>query len=246
MLDLAIQNSVRWCTTVLDAHRSASECTEHVWSTDAAPPPYYGNLITRTRDGSDAQLARIRVLAKRRPRPEWGLKDSFDSLPADVLRDLGLRDLFAARWFGLRGGVRAGDVDAGGANAELAFAPVETRHGLSEWEREWKRSSPSPGLRVFPNVLLDDPDVTFLTAQRDGELVGGAIANRSDGAVGLSNVFAFAGQSLDEVRCGAAIRVRAAYPNRAVVGYGTDIAMSSLAGLGFEDLGPLRVWVASA
>ena len=52
--------------------------------------------------------------------------------------------------------------------------------------------------------LLDDKDIVMLACYRDGHIVAGAVANRSDGVVGWSNFFAPAAEvlgSCDRVAC---------------------------------------------
>jgi len=235
LLESALRNSLAWYGAVLGAHGIESELTENYWATDAAVPPYYSNLVTTTgAEGTPSQLARIRALAAAPPKPDWSLKDSFARLE---LEPLGLRVLFDAQWFGLP----AGALDNPDRETDLRFVPVADAAALKHWERAWQQSSPAPGRRVFPPGLLSHPDVTFLSVMRGSQLVGGAAANLSSGAVGLSNVF---GPSLalqrDCVRF-----LRALHPDRAIVGYGRAAGLRDLAPLGSLELGSLRVWVAA-
>ena len=236
----ALANSVAWYRSVMAAHGIGDAVGEHFWSTNARVPPYYSNLVTRTRDGVDEQLARLEELARVRPAPEWGLKDSFDALPAGRLQALGLRELFAASWYGL-----SPSDHPGAPESDLNFEPVTDAETLAAWEAAWQRTSPAPGLRVFPETILADASVTFLTAHRDGRAIGGLIANLSDGAVGVSNLHAAEGEDGAAIARDAVGWLRERHPGRAVVGYAQDGWQSILAPLGFRALGPLRVWLAS-
>jgi len=209
-----IANSVAWYEAVLRAHGIRGRVDEHYWSTDESTPPYYSNLITLT-DGVEAQHARVEQLAPAHP---WSVKDSFALLD---LEPFGLRVLFEARWC---------ELDAVDGSADVRFEAVTTPAQLARWERAWQVTSPAPGRRIFPPALLMDDSVTFLAALRDDVFVGGAIANLSPGAVGISNVF-----GCSEIDAAAELRRR--HPDRAVVGYGREVPS------GFRDLGPLRVWV---
>ena len=73
----------------------------------------------------------------------------------------------------------------------------------------------------------------------------GSIANRTETAVGLSNLFAHgegAGPLLAECVDAAAD----AFPGLPLVGYGAGPTLAASRALGFESLGPLRVWIKEA
>ena len=195
MLEQAILNSMVWCKTVLHAHGIASEIRKHHWTTDGVTPPFYGNLVTCTRDDA-AQLARIEELRAMRPKPNWGMKDSFARL--DV-RDMKL--LFEAHWF------------SGRVTPSDEYLCIETSVQLERWEHAWQITSPAPGERIFPVSLMDDPHVTFVAAVEGGTILGGAIANVSGDVVGISNEF---GRD-----CKGA--VQHLHPDRTIVGYDREV-----------------------
>ncbi len=240
MLDLAILNNATWCTAVLRAHGIRSVLATDYWSTDGVLPPFYGNFVSRTRDGSRAQFARIRELAALAPQPAWGMKDSYACLDGDELCRLGMQPLFDAEWYGREPRRLPRDDRETG----LRVTQMATAADLARWETAWKVTSPSPGVRVFPPSILSDPAVTFLAAWRGTDLVGGAITNLSSGAVGLSNVFTADPQDYVPVLRDLARHAVRSHPERAVVGYGPRSEAVALAPLGFDALGPLRVWTA--
>jgi len=229
--ELAIANNHAWYASMFRAHGLANRLEEHYWSTDAQPPPYYSNLVTRTRGAAarEAQLRRLAALAA--PDRTWGCKDSFDELPGDELGNLGLRPLFRAVWYGWAAGAGA---------PESGARRVDTPEALAAWEAHWRRSSPAGAARVFPDPLLVDADVELFAMGHEG----GFALNRSAGAIGLSNVFHRDDVDAGAFVCACARVARHLHPDLPVVGYGPERELASLAPLGFVALGPLSVWVA--
>jgi hypothetical protein len=84
-------------------------------------------------------------------------------------------------------------------------------------------------------------NVLVLAAYREQRIVAGAIANRSDGVVGLSNVFVPA-QSAAMYWAGCVTAVLDHLPDLALVGYETGETLAQTEALGFEAVHPLRVW----
>jgi hypothetical protein len=121
---------------------------------------------------------------------------------------------------------------------------------LAAWERAWRSMSTEDSTagagRLFRPSLLDDPDIRFLTGTRHGSIVSVVIANRSDDGsgpvVGLSNLV-LAGGDPRLHGPGAIAAVRDAFPGLPVVGYERGGDLAALLALGFESLGPLRVWL---
>jgi hypothetical protein len=90
----------------------------------------------------------------------------------------------------------------------------------------------------YPNLVTLDASLELpMTAIR-----GGVIANRTDSVVGLSNLFARRedGQAL---RAGGIEAVLETFPGCVLVGYESRRDLAELQHLGFQTLGPLRVWV---
>jgi hypothetical protein len=97
--------------------------------------------------------------------------------------------------------------------------------------------------RQFPDVLLTDPDLAFLIARNaENQLVDIALANRDDDVIGLSNVF---GTSADatEIWSGASSTAIEIFQNgHSLTGYGSSSRLQQLAPLGFDSIGPMRVF----
>ena len=228
---MAVANNVQWYSTMAKAHGVAFEQTGTYWCADEAMPPYYSNYVVAKQDG--AHLARIDELLRNERLPRLTVADSFASLDEAALKDRGFTCLFEARWYG------AAEVRAAPAYG-TTFLTVETAEQLSGWEARWRAWSPTDHPRVFPSSLLRVPGVTFRNMIVEGQAVGGALTHEGAAAVGLSNVF-FRGEAAEgNALRSAAATVASANP---IVGYGTQKELDALKRVGFEDLGPHRVWI---
>lgn len=233
LLDLAIENNVALHESVLGAHGIAGERSAGSWSTAEPVPPYYANLVTRSPGMPPELRARIALLTGRLA-PPWSLKDSFACLDPE---SSGWRVLFAAQWYGCAPG-ELRDLDF--AETGARFERVEHAVALARWEADWQQASPAPGQRVFRDAVLDDPRVEVLAARG----LGGAVLNHSNGAVGISNVFAVDTRiPRPAVHRDVARWAAQRAPGRAIVGYGGH---EDLLPIGFHALGPLRVWMRDA
>jgi len=92
---------------------------------------------------------------------------------------------------------------------------------LALWERAWCANEVH--VERFPPALLDAADHAVIAAMQDGAIVGGCIASRSDGVLGISNLFA---------------------PDAPLVGYEHGDSLARMTELGFRETGRLRVWQA--
>jgi hypothetical protein len=88
--------------------------------------------------------------------------------------------------------------------------------------------------------LLQNPTVRVLAYRLDGVTLAGAIANRSDTVVGLSNVF-----RVDDYEPWQQIVavVTQHFPKLPIVGYESGGELATALRAGFDDVGPLRVWL---
>jgi hypothetical protein len=86
-----------------------------------------------------------------------------------------------------------------------------------------------------------DDGLTFLAASKSGSIVGGAIVNRTDGVVGVSNIFA---RSIPrpEVWSGCLEAISGWFPDLPIVGYESGASLREAVEQGFRPLGPLQVW----
>jgi hypothetical protein len=242
MLELAVTNNIAWYSAIFRAHGLPNRLEEHYWVSETPPPPYYSNLVTRTRGEAArvAQLKRLSELSTPTSGQSFGFKDAFDELPQAALESLGFWLLFRATWYGWA----AADAHSE-AETPLIALRVENERNLFDWEESWRESSPAGKPRVFPESVLSDRNLELFTMELDGRTAGGFALNHSDGALGLSNVFRLENVALDD---GVFIRecarhARRLHADRPIVGYGSEAALRDLRALGFVPLGPLAVWV---
>jgi hypothetical protein len=246
---LAVENNHQWYLAILGAHGVPSRLDEHYWSAEAPAPLYYSQLVTRTfgEVAERAQLSRIAELARLFRGRGWGIKDSHDRLGDGVLQDLGLRRLFRACWYGWAAPTApAAPARESSAEAGLELLPVRSAAELFDWETHWRVTSPAGEARIFPAQVLAETSLQLFSARREGRVVGGFALNLSQAAVGLSNVFHAESEPAAAFVRDCARCARSLHPQRAVVGYGPESELSSLAPLGFVALGPLSVWVSAS
>jgi hypothetical protein len=211
--------------------------TDGIWSCRGTVPPYYSNAVTVAPGWTAAQTRVLDELAADLGRP-FSVKDSFASI------DLGagnLRELFSAEWM-LLDPAEAPPVTSPRAPA---WRRVTDAPELERWEAAWRDNGSPADTRVFLPALIADADVALFAAYRDGRIVGGCAANRTAGAVGLSNVFAEADEVVP-VAVGALAETMQFAPGLPVVGYERGDDLARFVRLGFRPVGPLRILLVSS
>ncbi len=235
---LAAHNNAAWCDAVCRAHGRPGEFTPELWINRQATPRYYPNAVTLIgADGRTAQMAQLAAFTRSGNLAAWAVKDSFCTLE---LAELGFRGLFEAEWIYRPATLPKPDF----ALADVEWRTVDHPSELVAWEAAWAGDPVDQFIdhpAVFMPALLADPDIAFVAAYQAERSIAGAIANRTPGVVGLSNVFAPSlHQSTFWAGCVAA--VIDAFPGLPVVGYerGEELVLAQV--LGFEIVGPLRIW----
>ena len=229
-----------WCDAVCRAHGLPTRLDGALWQCTQTTPQYYPNAVTLQVDARGAravQMAALGALSRGGLIEGLSIKDSFATLD---LAPLGFSVLFEATWIACAPG------NARFADAQPRWSAVQTPAQLTAWEAAWWANEGAPHSRIFRPALLDDPDVFFQAARRDGRIVAGGILNRTETdegtVVGLSNAFAAVGE--DGKQCWLALAACAAQvaPGCAIVGYETGEALAWAVDAGFTPLHPLRVW----
>lgn len=233
---LALRNNAVWCDTICRAHGHAGEFLAGIWINRHAAPPFYPNAVTLAADQAAEQLAALRSLMAADIPGAWAVKDSFAALD---LAPLGFRPLFDAAWLW-----RSSEpVQAEAPPPALRWSRIDSAVELAAWEIAWRgEPSDDPYARIFLPVLLEDDSIAILAAYRDQQIVAGAIANRTGQVVGLSNVFVST-QDAQRLRAGCVAAAQECFPGLPFVGYESGADLAAFRALGFEELGPLRVWV---
>jgi hypothetical protein len=230
----AARNNAEWCDAVCRAHGNPGEFHDDIWLNRNAVPRFYPNAGTLA-EPSSRQLALIDELIAARLPSGWAIKDSFSMLD---LESRGFRMLFDAEWIYLPVS-RIKDVARTSARWEI----MRNDLALAEWESAWSRSvGDTSEDRIFLPSILENKDVAVVAGFRDGHIVAGAIANRSDDVVGWSNFFAPASEMFDDAVASLATIVRV-FPGLPIVGYEHGDDLRNAHSLGFESIGSLRVWM---
>jgi hypothetical protein len=234
----AARNNALWCDAMARAHGAAGRLVEAAWINPRPAPRFHPNLVTL---GGPAEHAAhrqaIRHLKDMPPAPGWAAKDSFATLD---LAPLGFHRLFEASWIhrapGAAGAGAIDDIAAGCSVRRAADAAA-----LEAWERAWRAGAAEPPARLSRATLLAEPDHAIIAVTRDDAIVAGCVASRSDGVLGISNLFA---PETDDgglrASClAAALRLA---PGSPLVGYEGGADLARMKALGFAAIGALRVW----
>jgi hypothetical protein len=230
----AARNNAEWCDAVCRAHGNPGEFHDDIWLNRNPVPRFYPNVGTLA-EPSPRQLALIDELIAARLPSGWAVKDSFSMLD---LESRGFRMLFDAEWIYLP---VSRTKDIASARTSARWEVVRNDLALAEWESAWSRSAGDTSKdRIFLS-LLENKDVAVVAGFRDAYIVAGAIANRSDDVVGWSNFFAPEDEMLD---CAAAslAKIGGIFRGLPIVGYEHGDDLRNARSLGFESIGPLRVW----
>ncbi|MGZ4335322.1 MAG: hypothetical protein ACXVRJ_13765 [Gaiellaceae bacterium] len=224
LVHAAARNNADWCDAFCRAHAVEGHFSGSCWSSPVRTPPLYPDAVTlRQHVAVEELLTRIDHGAG------CSVKDSFSDLD---LTAAGFRLLFDAAW------LYADSLEP----SQDGWAFVRDRDELVAWSLAWGERPQDLGF--FPPSLLDDPSVRILVrADADGVIVAGAVANRSAGMIGLSNLFDLTGD-LEAVWRGAAMAALAVLEPLPLVAYDGGVGLEAAHRAGFDTLGELRVWLA--
>jgi hypothetical protein len=223
--EVAARNNAEWCAAVWRSHGLPVEQAHGMWLCPRPTPRFYPNVVTVEAEAEPAkQIALIAELA-RDVGLDLSVKDSFARLD---LAAAGLQTLFDARWL-----CRRRSTPRVAASA-LDWRRIDNEPHLAAWERAW-RGVDGDASRIFRAELLDDRRVSILAGFDATEAIrAGGIAYAAAGAVGVTNIFGSRRQFIDALAALCA-------PAR-IVCYEREPDVASVAALGFEALGGLRVW----
>lgn len=245
---LAAHDNAAWCHAVSRAHGATCRFEPGLWVNPGAAPTFYPNIVTLDPAARDLNQ-RIAALMRQ---PGWpaacGVKDSFARLD---LTPLAFDALFDATWLHRP----AGRFSPAGA-ATLRWQPARDRAALVAWAWASARASASDctsgesratlAQAIFVPPLLDDAGVLLWAGLNvDAHIVCGVATSIASGhALGLSNLFA-TGAAPADWRAQCLSMLTAQHPGLPIVGYEHGDDLKALLVLGFDAVGPLRVWVRS-
>ncbi len=224
---LAAQNNAELCDAVCRAHGLFGAFDGGIWACGTRTPTFYPDAVTLEPDATEeVVLARIDNSAGA------SVKDSFATLD---LASHGFDILFDATWY-------SGRATTTGREPE-GWSVVNAPDAFERWVAGW-RGADGP-TDVFNTGTLAEHALVFVMLQRADELVAGALLNRGDRVVGISNVFAPSGRA-EDAWSGAVAFAGTLFGEVDVVGYGGDNEAALAAAHGFKAIGPLRVWIRGA
>jgi hypothetical protein len=235
ILRLATYNNAVWCDTICRSHNVPGKFHEDFWVCPQQTPTYYPNLVTLSPTTSlDPQQSTLAAILGENKEYGVSVKDSFAVLD---LTPAGFRQLFQAQWIFHE--ATTGNVPP--ETSDLCWELIGSIEKLQQWEEAWAQTD-SLSSRLFLPTLLDDADIGFVAGYKDQQIVAGAIANRTEGAVGISNVFT-PEQNAEQYWLGLLNQITIHYPTLPIVGYEQDESLATALRVGFTKLGPLTVWI---
>lgn len=128
------------------------------------------------------------------------------------------------------------------------WATITQEAELAAWEKAWRGEAaeemgPKPN-PIFLPALLAHAKIALIAAFEGPQIVAGAIASHTGQVVGLSNIFGPASASL-QFRAGCIAAAITRFPGLPLVGYEAGLDLAEMQALGFEAIGPVRIWVRS-
>ncbi|MFC4098136.1 hypothetical protein [Paenibacillus xanthanilyticus] len=222
--DIAVQNNIAWCAAICELYGVVHTSEGQLWGTLAPAPPFHPDLITATADATTEDVKKWLE-----GRKVSGLKDSYAKLD---MAPLGLRLLFEAQWM-----TSDPSADHRAAADETAWTIVATERELARW------AAAGDMPHLMKPELLQRQDVKVFMRESNGG-VSGFIANVSEGAVGISNVFATTTDSSSNTLWSSIAAASSAhFPGIPLVGYEHGETLDAALQAGWTAIGPLRVWV---
>jgi hypothetical protein len=223
---LAAANNAEWCDLVCETHGAQTRFDADAWTSRTRTPPGYPDAVTLVRHLSVPEL-----LARIDTSVGCSIKDSFASLD---MADYGFRVLFDAQWIVLRAAAIPPCPDV------TRWEVVRDEDGLAAWERAWRGAEGPAG--VFRTELLEHDPVSVLAVRAGSGVVAGAVLNRSSDVVGISNFFTRdPGGAANWSGCLALASTF--FPGCTFVGYESGPTLVAARTVGFDVVGPLRVWI---
>ncbi|MFJ3584912.1 hypothetical protein ACIPPS_22170 [Streptomyces sp. NPDC090127] len=232
MITEAALNNAEWCEAMCRAHGRPGGFGPRAWTNSRRTPLYYPDAVTLTADASVRDV----LDGIDREAPGASVKDSFARL--DLTAE-GFRPLFEARWILRPGWLPAPEVTA---PTDTSWRAVGTAAELHAWALAWSGGDAEEAA-LFRAGLLADPATRVVAGYgADGRIAGGAVLSDSGRVTGVSNLFAADGTDPAETWAGCLGLVDDGSP---VVGYESGDDLAPALAVGFEELGPLRVWLAT-
>ncbi len=217
----AARNNAEWCEAVTRHWGGRSRFEAEFWINPGEAPIFYPNAVTLM--PMEWVPTAIAVAED-----GFAVKDSFASMD---LAPLDYVPLFEATWIWR-------DPEPAPRSGDATWRIVRDAASLSRWADAWQEGTQATPFRP---ALLEEPNHAFIAGEVAGRIVAGCVASRSAAVVGISNQF-----GPDDLAAGCLTAVQGFAPSLPVVGYEQRPALALMKSLGFQELGPLRVWLKEA
>ncbi|MCX5226063.1 hypothetical protein [Streptomyces sp. NBC_00233] len=222
----AVRNNAEWCQAMCAAHGHPGTFGARAWTSTRRTPLSYPDAVTLTEDaGVEDVLNGID-----RTTPGASVKDSFAQLD---LTTEGFRLLFEATWIQRPAGLTA-TATAG------EWRAVRTPDELAAWALAWSDGDEDEAALFRPELLADPATTVVAGHDPDGRVLGGAVLSESGTVTGVSNLFAAGDTDPAQVWSGCLGLIAS---DRPVVGYESGDDLTAALAAGFQETGPLRVWL---
>jgi len=219
-LRTAVDASVRWYDDVFALHGVATAVQDGLW-TALGPPPAWHSAVKTVEPDVDVDA----VLRAMEPHEHGSVADSFGALD---LAPHGFDLLIDATWVHRPAATGSGGLPPGWS--------VVTEPGLLG---DWNEHNETTAVLLPP--LLAHPHFTFLARHEDDLLTAGAVLHAAGPAALVSNCWSIPGRDLDLREVVACLD--ALHPGVPAIYYAWDEELAILRGLGFDPVGPQRVWI---
>lgn len=214
----AALNNAAWCDLVCRSHEVRTITSKQFWVALQRTPPQYPDAVSLVQNLDPAGFLRMIQNS-----PGASVKDSFADLD---LSGAGYQVRFTADWI-------HHEPLEGGSALPVGWSVVSDAEGLAAW-------AAAAGLgHLIRADLLANPDVRILGRGN----TAGAILNRSDSVVGISNLFTPAGADGAGVWADVIQGAASLFPGLALCGYEHGADLENALKAGFAAVGPLRIWM---
>ncbi|KQX53047.1 MULTISPECIES: hypothetical protein [unclassified Streptomyces] len=222
----AVRNNAEWCQAMCHAHGHPGTFGVRAWTNDRRTPLYYPEAVTLTGDATVEDV----LTGIDRTTPYASVKDSYARL--DLAAE-GFRVIVEAQWIH-----RAAGLPLPAATGD--WRPVRTPEELAAWALAWSDGDAGDATLFRPELLADPATTVVAGYTSHGRILGGAVLTASARVTGVSNLFTTEGTDPSAAWAGV---LGAAPTDRPVVGYESGEDLPPALATGFEEIGPLRVWL---
>jgi len=234
----AISNNIGFCELIFRSHDITFIKSNSILYSVEKALPLTPNIMTRSRSWRpDVHFQQIDAVAINAGWDFWSINDSFSSLN---LVKFGFDRLFDATWIYLEGSA----FKRSETSANLRWDLIKGRRELSAWRLAWNKNESGGNVAdlIFADRLLENPRIHFIAGYEGERLVAGCILNRTEPVFGISNFFATDDSAA--TWSGMIEFIRTSVTSNDLVGYEKATVIDGyLAGLGFEQVGDLTVWI---